>query len=295
MEANDNQDKQMKIACVQMNSSRDIAANIAKLQAWIKDAAAQGAQLVATPENTFVMGEPAEEEMRQFYTQENHPGVAAAAAMAQENGCWLLIGSVAVADDSGQGAVDKRTYNRSLLFDPQGRVAASYDKVHLFDVVLPNGEIYTESARMLAGEKAVVVQWTVGSGQGTDALSTALGMTICYDLRFPHLYRMLAKAGAQILAIPSAFTVPTGEAHWEVLLRARAIENGCFVIAPAQTGVHPGGRKTYGHAMIIDPWGKILAQAGVEEGIILADIDLAQVEEIRGKLPSLAHDREFVI
>ena len=164
----------MKVACVQMNSSRDIAANIAKLQAWVKDAAAQGAQLVATPENTFVMGEPAEGEMRQFYTQENHPGVAAAAAMARENGCWLLIGSVAVV--SGRDD-DNKTYNRSLLFDPQGQVAASYDKIHLFDVVLPNGEVYTESARMLAGKKAVVATVSPspcrGEGRGESEIMTA--------------------------------------------------------------------------------------------------------------------------
>lgn len=270
----------MKIACVQMNSSRDIEANCASLHRLIKEAAGKGAQLVATPENTFVMGEPDAGEQRVLYTQENHPGVAAAASMAREFQCWLLIGSVAVADailDNG------KTYNRSLLFNPQGQVTAAYDKIHLFDVALPNGEIYTESSRILAGNKAVVADMPWGK----------LGMSICYDVRFPHLYRTLAKAGAAMLAVPAAFTVPTGEAHWHVLLRARAIENGCFVIAPAQTGEHPGGRKTYGHALIVDPWGNVLADAGTGEGIIMADIDISQVSHTRGRLPSLGHDREF--
>ncbi|NBX04202.1 MAG: carbon-nitrogen hydrolase family protein, partial [Alphaproteobacteria bacterium] len=154
---------------------------------------------------------------------------------------------------------------------------------HLFDVTLPNGEVYAESARFEAGEKMVVADTPAGR----------LGMTICYDVRFPHLYRQLAKAGAQILAVPAAFTQTTGEAHWEVLLRSRAIENGCYVIAPAQTGTHPGGRKTFGHALIIDPWGKVLADAGEGEGVIVADIDLAEVARVRASLPSLQHDRGF--
>ena len=272
----------MKVACLQINSSRDMDANIAKVHSLVIEAVDKGAQLVATPENTFVMGEPSDDFPRVFYTQENHPGILAAAEIARECQCWLLIGSVAVTDNNRM-MDNGKTYNRSLLFNPQGNIVTHYDKIHLFDVTLPNGEVYTESSKMLPGQKAVVA----------DTPWAKLGMTICYDLRFPHLYRALAKAGAQILAIPSAFTVPTGEAHWHVLLRARAIENGCFVIAPAQTGTHPGGRKTYGHALIVDPWGKIVAEAGSEEGVIMADLELSQVDQARGKLPSLGHDREF--
>jgi predicted amidohydrolase len=268
----------MKIACLQMNSGRDIDANIATLSSLAAQAVRDGAQLVATPENTFAMGEPAEGESRVIYEQEDHPGVQAASAMARTHGCWLLIGSVAVA-----GGDSPKCFNRSLLFDPNGRIAASYDKIHLFDVALPGGEVYTESSRMLPGERAVVAPLP----------QIGLGMSICYDVRFPHLYRALAKAGAGLLAVPAAFTVPTGQAHWHVLLRARAIENGCYVIAPAQTGTHPGGRKTYGHALIIDPWGKVLAEAGEGVGVLLADIDPALVAATRAKLPSLGHDREF--
>jgi predicted amidohydrolase len=231
------------------------------------------------------MGEPAAGEARALYKQETHPGVVAAAAIAKEFQCWLLIGSVAVQDASIKEADSHKSYNRSLLFNPQGQVVASYDKIHLFDVALPNGEVYTESSRMLAGNKAVVA----------DMPWVKLGMSVCYDVRFPHLYRTLAKAGAGILAVPAAFTVPTGEAHWHVLLRSRAIEHGCFVIAPAQTGEHPGGRKTYGHALIIDPWGKVLADAGTKEGIVVTDIDVSQVSQTRGKLPSLGHDRDYTI
>ena len=272
----------MKVACVQMNSSRDIAQNVAVLSKLVRDAVATGAELVATPENTFVMGDPPAGEERILYRLETHPGVAAASHLAKECRCWLLIGSVAVQDSAADGT---KTYNRSLLFNPEGTLVQHYDKIHLFDVTLPNGEVYSESAKMLPGDKAVVAQLPAAK----------LGMTICYDVRFPYLYRALAKAGAEILAVPSAFTVPTGEAHWHVLLRARTIENGCFVIAPAQTGTHPGGRKTYGHALIIDPWGKVLADAGTQEGFIIADLDITQVAATRGKLPSLRHDRNFSI
>ncbi len=270
----------MKLACLQMNSTRDIAHNIARLETLVKDAVVQDAEFVATPENTFVMGEPAEGETRIFYTMANHPGIPASARIAKDYKIWLLIGSIAVLET---GADSQKTYNRSLLFNPEGQIVAHYDKIHLFDVALPGGETYTESARILPGERAVTAQTPWGR----------LGMTICYDVRFPHLYRTLAKAGASILSVPAAFTVPTGEAHWHVLLRARAIETGCFVIAPAQTGTHPGNRKTYGHALIVDPWGKILTDAGEGEGIAIAELDLEEVGKTRGKLPSLVHDREF--
>ena len=268
----------MKIACVQINSGGDIAANTVRAAELVGDAAAQGAQLVALPENVFLMEAPGQKGKRVLYTEQEHPSVKAVARMAQDHTCWILVGSVAVKiDESG------KTVNRALLFSPQGEITARYDKVHLFDVELPGGEIYAESAKMLPGHQAVVAQIP----------GAKLGLTICYDVRFPHLHRALAKAGADILAVPAAFTAVTGEAHWHILLRARAIETGCFVIAPAQTGTHPGDRKTYGHALIIDPWGKVLADAGTGEGVIVADLDLDMVKQVRARIPALQHDRPF--
>ena len=267
----------MKIACIQLNSGAEIAENIKSAETLIEKAAKAGAQLVALPENAFLMRDHAEKNPYLAFSQETHPGVQACVQMAQEYGIWLLIGSVAVEGSDG------KSLNRSLLIDPQGKVVASYDKIHLFDVQLANGEVYAESARFIAGDKAVIAK----------AGDARLGMTVCYDVRFPHLYRQLAKAGAQVLAVPAAFTQTTGEAHWHTLLRARAIENGCYVIAPAQTGTHPGGRKTFGHALIIDPWGKVLEDAGTQVGFIIADIDLAMVQKVRASLPSLSHDRPF--
>lgn len=269
--------KYMKVACLQINSGADVAANVMVIESMVRQAAGQGAQLVALPENAFLMEEPGQVK-RVLYTQDEHPGIQSARGMARDNRCWLLVGSAAVKiDDSG------KTVNRSLLLDDKGKVVAHYDKIHLFDVELSGGEKYAESAKMLPGNKAVVA----------DTPWAKIGMTVCYDVRFPHLYRTLAKAGAQVLAVPAAFTAVTGEAHWHVLLRARAIENGCFVIAPAQTGMHPGGRKTFGHALIIDPWGTVMADAGTGEGVIIADMDLAAVAKTRAKMPSLAHDRAF--
>lgn len=268
----------MKIALLQLNSGPDIAANVRSIEALVAQAAGQGAELIATPENTFLMesaGMP-----RQFYRPENHPGVIAAQEWAQHYGVWLLIGSVAISPPRGAPG---KCYNRSILINPQGSIAAHYDKIHLFDVEVGDGQSYRESAKILPGEKTV-----------TTALPNAiLGLTICYDVRFPQLYRALAKKGATILAVPAAFTQVTGEAHWHVLLRARAIENGCFVIAPAQTGTHADGRKTFGHSLIIDPWGRVLADGGTDVGVVMAEIDLADVTNTRAKLPSLEHDREF--
>jgi len=290
----------MKVACIQLTSGADIAANISRIETLVKQAADRGAELIALPENAFLMEEPGAP--RILYTHAAHAGLTAAALMARTYRCWLLIGSVALKiDESG------KTVNRSLLFNPEGAVAAQYDKIHLFDVELADGEKYAESARFLSGNKVVIAKmdremWGCGdvgkeNFSPSPHISTSphptLGLTICYDVRFPHLYRRLAKAGADIIAVPSAFTQTTGEAHWHVLLRARAIENGCFVIAPAQTGTHPGNRKTYGHALIVDPWGRVLADAGTEEGIIVADLDLSLVKQTRARLPSLEHDREF--
>ena len=265
-------------ACIQLTSTDDMAATIAAIEALVRQAAGQGAQLVTLPENAFLMEVPGSD--RILYTEAAHPGIRAASALAKASAIWLLIGSAAVkTDDSG------KTVNRALLLAPDGSIVCRYDKIHLFDVTLPSGETYAESARMRAGVEAVLAQTPFA----------AIGLSICYDVRFPHLYRTLAQAGASILTVPSAFTSVTGEAHWHVLLRARAIENGCYVLAPAQTGTHPGGRKTYGHSLIIDPWGKVMADAGENPGIITAELDLAMVNQIRGKLPSLQHGRDFTL
>ncbi|MCE2926173.1 MAG: carbon-nitrogen hydrolase family protein [Rickettsiales bacterium] len=290
----------LKLALIQMNSGADMDANITALQHAIKSAADQGARLVVTPENTFLMDEP--KAVRPLYTQGQHPGVLAAAQMAKQHGVWLLVGSVAVTDSDLRLQDSGKTYNRSILFSPEGNITATYDKIHLFDVEVGDGQSYRESAKMIAGERAVVAQLAdsrqqIADGKELSAIchlpSAFIGLTICYDLRFAYLYRQLAHAGANILCVPSAFTQVTGEAHWHVLLRARAIENGCFVIAPAQCGTHPGNRKTYGHSLVVDPWGRVIADGGTEPGIVLAEIDLYEVENIRRKLPCLKHDRTY--
>jgi len=254
----------MKIACIQITSGADMAANIEKISIFIAEAAVKGAAFIATPENIFLMDEQGAK--RTLYTQNEHPGVIAASKMVKQYGVWLLVGSVAIKiDESG------KTVNRSILFSPTGEIVATYDKIHLFDVEVGDGQTYRESAKILAGDKVVIANIKLsplegeggerGRSQQSHALRDTplpntlpqgdrelkLGLSICYDVRFPYLYRALAKAGAQIISVPAAFTQVTGEAHWHVLLRARAIENGCFVIAPAQCGTHAGGRKTYGH------------------------------------------------
>jgi predicted amidohydrolase len=212
--------------------------------------------------------------------EEGNPAVAFFASLAAELGLWLHVGSMAVLAPNGKIA------NRSLLFSPTGEIAGRFDKIHMFDVELPGGESYRESRNYQAGSAGTLAELPWGT----------LGLTVCYDLRFPHLYRALAKAGADFLAIPSAFTRQTGEAHWHVLLRARAIENGCFVLAAAQAGEHECGRETYGHSLIVAPWGETIAEAGGEEpGIVVAEIDPAEVAEARARIPSLQHDRPFQI
>lgn len=268
----------ISVACLQLCSAADTAANGRQIAEFSRAAAAQGAQLIALPENAYLMEQPGQE--RTLYAEADHPGVLHAVALARELGVWLLVGSIAIrTDDSG------KTVNRGLLITPDGDIAARYDKIHLFDVELSSGEIYAESSRFLPGAQAVLA----------DMGGISLGLTICYDVRFPQLYRTLAQAGAQILAVPAAFTATTGEAHWHTLLRARAIENGCFVVAPAQTGTHPGGRKTFGHALIIDPWGRVLADAGTEPGFALATLELPLAQTVRSRLPSLSHDRPYTL
>lgn len=268
---------QIRVACVQMRSGTDVAENIAAADALIREAARGGAELIATPEMTTLLDRAWGASWEKSTDEASDPGLAHFRALAKELGRTLLIGSLAIRADAGKCA------NRSFLIRPDGEVAARYDKIHMFDVQLNAGNIYRESDSYAAGGAAVVAELPAAK----------LGMTVCYDVRFPELFRQLAMAGAQIIAVPAAFTRITGEAHWHILLRARAIETGCFVIAPAQTGKHQDGRETYGHSLIIDPWGEILAEGGTEPGVIAATLDLAKVAEVRGKIPSLSHVRPF--
>jgi len=264
-------------ACVQNTASEDPVASLAAVSDLIRRARDAGAEFISTPEMCIMMEPRRQEALAKASPEAEHIGVSAFRDLARETGAWLLSGSFAVHCDG------ERMWNRSFLFAPDGRIVARYSKIHMFDVDLPNGEVYRESNRFRPGEEAVLAELPWGT----------LGMTICYDLRFPHLYRHLAQAGADFLTIPSAFTKPTGEAHWHVLMRARAIETGCFVIAAAQTGTHFANRKTYGHSLIVAPWGEVLADGGTEVGIVTAEIDTARIAEARGRVPSLKHDRAF--
>ncbi len=270
------------VACVQTTSGRDIAANVAMASKLVRRARKAGADFVLLPETVNVM-EPKGSLLRdKIAAGGGDAGLAAFKALAREVGVWLLAGSLVV--PTGRKKAGKPMLaNRSFLIDPRGTVKARYDKIHMFDVDLGRGEVYRESRTYAAGNKAVTAKLPWGR----------LGLSVCYDLRFPHLYRALAGKGADFLSVPSAFTRPTGAAHWHVLLRARAIENGCFVFAPAQCGTHEGGRKTYGHSLIVDPWGAVLAEAGDEPGVITAVVEPERVAEARGRLPSLEHDRRF--
>jgi predicted amidohydrolase len=266
------------IAAIQMTSGDDIAANIAQLAPLLQQAVQRGAQCVATPENVFYMRREGTAAMDDV-PMVQHAGVHYICGAAKEHGVWILIGSIR-AKEAGMEA----PYNRSILVAPDGTIAATYDKVHLFDVTLPGGQQYRESSQAAAGAHAVVAALP----------SLPLGMSICYDVRFPYLYQALAAQGAMMLSVPSAFTRPTGQAHWHTLLKARAIENACYVVAPAQCGTHPGGRETYGHSLIIDPWGEVLAEA-VEDvpQVIMATLDPAKVMAVRAQIPVLAHRRQL--
>ncbi len=269
--------KVFKAACVQLRSGDDVSQNIAVTQQLVREAAAQGAQFIATPENTTLMAPDGGAKLARSFDEAHDPALPRFSALARELNVWLLIGSLAIK------VSDTKTANRSFLFAPDGTIAARYSKIHLFDVALASGEVYRESNTVAGGDRAVVADTGLG----------LIGLSICYDLRFPQLYRRLAQRGAFLFTVPSAFTVPTGTAHWHVLLRARAIENGAFVIAPAQGGTHAGGRKTYGHSLIVAPWGEVLAEAGTEPGVIVADIDPALSAQARGRVPNLQHDRPF--
>ena len=268
-----------RAACVQLRTGEDVAENIADASGWIRAAAKGGAQFIATPENTTLMAADGGAKLSRSFDEAHDPALPAFTALARELGVWLLIGSLAIK------VSESKTANRSFLIGPDGGVRARYSKIHLFDADLRGGESYRESGTVAGGDEGVLADTEWGK----------LGLSVCYDVRFPLLYRELARNGAFAFTVPSAFTVPTGQAHWHVLLRARAIENGAFVIAPAQGGTHRNGRKTYGHSLIIDPWGSVLAEAGTEPGVIFAEIDPGLSQEVREKIPSLQHDRGFAV
>ena len=277
--AAENNNGTFRAGLVQMCSGRDVDKNVADASALIVEAARQGAQYVQTPEVTTLIETDRARLFAAVRPEDGNTAVARFSALARELGIWLHIGSMSVLLGTG------RIANRSFLFAPDGAIEARFDKIHMFDVELPGGESYRESKNYQAGNTGVLAELPWGT----------LGLTVCYDLRFPHLYRALAQAGADFLAIPSAFTRKTGEAHWQVLLRARAIENGCFVLAAAQGGRHESGRETYGHSMIVSPWGDIVAEADVHPTVIVADIKSSDVQEARSRIPSLQHDRPFQV
>ena len=279
MTAATGQSSTFRVGLVQTRSGRSPAANLDTVVKLIGQARNGGADYVQTPEMTNIMEASRDKLLASIAPEESDTSLATFRELAQKLGIYLHIGSLAVKVTPDKAA------NRAFLIDPRGEVVARYDKIHMFDVDLANGESYRESRSYRPGELAVLHDLPWGR----------LGITICYDLRFPALYRALAEAGASFLAIPSAFTRQTGEAHWHVLNRARAIENGCYVLAAAQGGAHENGRETYGHSLVIDPWGRIVAEGGTEPGVIFADIDPAEVARARGRVPSLQHGRRFEV
>ncbi|MCA3439784.1 MAG: carbon-nitrogen hydrolase family protein [Rhodobacter sp.] len=273
----------MRVGLVQLTVTDDPAGNLPQTRALVRTAAAGGAGFVLTPECTNALSSNRGHQQDILHPEDSDPTLAALRAEAARAGIWLLIGSLGLKtrDDDGRFA------NRSLLIDPTGAITARYDKIHMFDVTLSEAETYRESASYRPGARAVLAETPFGM----------LGLTVCYDIRFPALYRRLAREGAQIITVPAAFNHITGAAHWEILLRARAIETGCFILAPAQTGFHAEvrgkGRRTHGHSLVIAPWGEVLADAGTDPGVIFAEIDLAEVARARARVPSLSHDRPF--
>ena len=266
-------------ACIQTTSVSDTHATMAAVGDLIRQARDTGAEFITTPEVVSMLG-PRKDVLANAQTMDNHDGIAAFSALAKETGAWLQAGSMVVRLEEG----GDRLANRCMLFSPEGEITATYDKIHMFDVDLEGGESYRESNTYRPGESACL----------TDLPWGKLGMTVCYDMRFSYLYRDLAHAGADFLTVPSAFTVPTGRAHWHVLLRARAIETGCFVMAAAQVGEHFPKRKTYGHSIIISPWGEVMAELEANEtGFITAEIDPAKIKEARQMVPSLYNDRPY--
>ena len=268
-----------KAAMIQMRSGLAPAANLAAAVRMIGEAKSAGADYVLTPEMTNIMEIKRERLFANIVEEEADTSLVTFCELARRLGIYIHVGSLAIR------LAGERAANRSFLISPKGDIAARYDKIHMFDVDLANGESYRESRSYRPGEQAVISDLPWGR----------LGLTVCYDLRFPALYRALAERGATMLAIPSAFTRQTGEAHWDILNRARAIENGCFVFAAAQGGTHESGRETYGHSLIVDPWGRVLAEGGTEPGVVMAEIDMAEVAKARARIPSLQHGRRFEI
>jgi predicted amidohydrolase len=268
-----------RVALIQMRSGRTPAANLDAATKLIGEAKAAGADYVQTPEMTNILEAKRDALMAAIMPEHEDRSLAAFRDLARQHRLWLHIGSLALKISPD------RAVNRGFLIDPRGEIAARYDKIHMFDVDLANGESYRESRSYVSGEHAVTANLPWGR----------LGLTICYDLRFPSLYRALAEGGSMFLAIPSSFTKQTGEAHWHVLNRARAIENGCYVFAAAQGGHHENGRDTFGHSLVIDPWGRVLAEGDVEPGVVIAEVDPAEVAAARARIPSLQHGRRFEI
>lgn len=270
--------RKVRVALVQTRTPASHQAALAQVEPLVREAAAKGAQFVLTPEGTNILLRDRARLFAEMKTPQDDPVVQRLTALAAELKIWLLIGSALVRRPDGGAA------NRALLISPEGETVAAYDKVHMFDVDLPTGERHRESEAYVAGDQAVVASTPFGP----------VGLSICYDVRFAYLYRALAKAGAGIIAVPAAFTRPTGEAHWEVLLRARAIETGAFVLAPAQGGEHEDGRATWGHSVVINPWGEVIARAADDAiGLVLADLDLDEVDRARAAIPALKNERAF--
>ncbi|MBU3031249.1 carbon-nitrogen hydrolase family protein [Paracoccus sp. XHP0099] len=276
----------MTVGLIQLNVGDDPLANLGRTIPLIRRAVAQGARFVLTPEATNLLSPERRRQEAVLHVEPEDPTLSALRVEAKAAGIWLLIGSLALKSEDG----DARFVNRSFLIDPEGGIAARYDKLHMFDVQISETESYRESAAYRPGARAVLAR----------AGAVPLGLTICYDLRFPQLFRRLALAGARLLTVPSAFNPTTGEAHWEVLLRARAIETGCFVLAPAQCGTHPAPhspdrvpRRSHGHSLAVDPWGKVLADGGQEPGVTIVQLDLDAVDRARSRIPSLTHERAF--
>jgi predicted amidohydrolase len=266
----------VRIALFQSQTGIDPAANAARLVGAIGQAAEGGAAMLFTPEMSGLLDRDAERAAHNVRLEENDEVLAAARDAALKHGIWVHIGSLAVRTESRQLA------NRAFVIDPRGEIRARYDKIHLFDVDLPTGETWRESSVYRHGSEAVVVNGTpIGK----------LGLTICYDIRFPALFARLAEADADLIAVPAAFTVPTGKAHWEVLLRARAIEAGLFIVAAAQSGHHEDGRNTYGHSMVVDPWGEVLLDMKEGTGVAFAEVDLSRITDVRSRVPALSHRR----
>lgn len=273
----------MRAGLIQLTVGDDPAANLPETLGLIRSAKEDGAGFVLTPECTNLLSANRDHQRRVLRLEKDDATLAALRDEAAKQGIWLLIGSLGLLTDDADG----RFANRSFLIDPSGEISACYDKIHMFDVNVSETEVYRESSGYRPGNRAVIAKTPFGN----------IGMTVCYDVRFPQLYRQLAQAGAEIITVPAAFNHITGAAHWEVLLRARAIETGCFILAPAQTGTHTEsggkGRRTHGHSLVVSPWGAVISDAGTAPGVSFADIDLIAVTQARARIPSLRHGREF--